>query len=61
MTPLLALRVVDRDWLHEWTDEEELRIAGESQAGSQLVAVMACKNKTFPPSLTTQQRLYLKG
>ena len=58
---MMVLDVVDTGRRRRWTDEEKLRIVGESHAGPRLVAAMARRNGISRSLLTTWRRLHRQG
>ena len=58
---MMVLDVVDTGRRRRWTDEEKLRIVGESHAGPRLVAATARRNGISRSLLTTWRRLYREG
>lgn len=58
---MMVLDVVDTGRRRRWTDEEKLRIVGESHAGPRLVAATARRNGISRSLLTTWRRLHRQG
>ena len=58
---MMVLDVVDTGRRRRWTDEEKLRIVGESHAGPRLVAATARRNGISRSLLTTWRRLHREG
>jgi transposase len=56
-----VLDVVDTGRRRRWTDEETLRIVGESHAGPRLVSATARRNGISRSLLTTWRRLHREG
>ena len=58
---MMVLDVVDTGRRRRWTDEEKLRIVGESHAGPRLVTATARRNGISRSLLTTWRRLHREG
>jgi transposase len=58
---MMVLDVVDTGRRRRWTDEEKLRMVGESHAGPRLVAATARRNGISRSLLTTWRRLHRQG
>lgn len=58
---VVVLDVVDTGRRRRWTDEEKLRIVGESHAGPRLVAATARRNGISRSLLATWRRLHRQG